>query len=93
MDEDGRPLRADRGTPEDRGVAPALRLDLDRLRPHYEMRSVTEYLTGIQSMRGDTSSLLFVRGADLETLADREGAPVTSLLDRFEQLGVVVGSN
>jgi hypothetical protein len=81
------------GEPDDRGRVRAIGVDLERLRDHGEFQPVVEYLTAIQDMRGDGSSLLFVRGADLDAMAERDGQPVPEFIDRLDQLGVVVSSN
>lgn len=88
------PSSADRrGTRDDRGNVEAIGVDLSLLRDQREFRPVVEYLTAIQDMRGDGSSLLFVRGADLDAMAERDGRPVPEFLDRLDQLGVVVSTN
>lgn len=79
--------------PEDRSRTDAIRVDLSQLRDHGEFTPVVEYLTAIQTMRGDGSSLIFVRGDDLDRMAEREGRPVPEFLERLDQLGVVVSSN
>lgn len=84
---------ARQGAPDDRGRVEAIGVDLSRLRDHGEFSPVVEYLTAIQSMRGDGSSLLFVRGDDLDAMAERDGRPVPEFLDRLDQLGVVVSNN
>lgn len=81
------------GEPSDRGRVQAIGVDLPRLRQHGEFTPVVEYLTAIQSMRGDGDSLMFVRGADLDALAEKDGRPVPEFLDRLDQLGVVVSNN
>lgn len=81
------------GDAEDRGRTEAIGLDLPRLEEHGEFAPVVEYLTTIQSMRGDGSSLMFIRRADLDELAERNGRPVPEFLDRLDQLGVVVSNN
>ena len=91
---DRHPSNAPRsGQPGDRGSVEAIGVDLSQLREHGEFRPVVEYLTAIQDMRGDGSSLLFVRGADIDAMAERDGRPVPDFLDRLDQLGVVVSSN
>lgn len=88
------PTRAGRhGTPDDRGRRAVIGVDLSLLRDHREFRPVVEYLTAIQDMRGDGSSLLFVRGDDLDAMAERNGHPVPEFLERLDQLGVVVSTN
>lgn len=71
----------------------AIRVDLSRLKEHGDFKPVVEYLTAIQTMRGDGSSLMFVRGDDLDRMAERNGNPVPEFLERLDQLGVVVSSN
>ena len=81
------------GDADDRGRVEAIGVDLSQLRTHGEFSPVVEYLTAIQSMRGDGSSLLFVRGDDLDAMAERDGRPVPEFLERLDQLGVVVSNN
>ena len=81
------------GDPDDRGQVAAIGVDLPRLKQHGEFTPVVEYLTAIQSMRGDGSSLMFVRGDDLDAMAEKDGRPVPEFLDRLDQLGVVVSNN
>lgn len=81
------------GDAGDRGRRAAIGVDLLRLKEHGEFTPVVEYLTAIQSMRGEGSSLMFVRGADLDELAERNGRPVPEFLERLDQLGVVVSNN
>ena len=81
------------GEPSDRGRVTAIGVDLPRLKQHGEFTPVVEYLTAIQSMRGAGDSLMFVRGADLDALAEKDGRPVPEFLDRLDQLGVVVSNN
>lgn len=90
------PSSADRdrdGEPTDRGRVSAIGVDLPRLQQHGEFTPVVEYLTAIQSMRGEQSSLMFVRGDDLDAMAEKDGRPVPEFLDRLDQLGVVVSNN
>lgn len=81
------------GEPDDRGRVEAIGVDLARLRDHGEFRPAVEYLVAIQSMRGDGSSLLFVRGDDLDAMAERDGNPVPEFIERLDQLGVIVSNN
>ena len=81
------------GDPGDRGNVEAIGVDLSKLRDHGDFQPAVEYLTAIQDMRGDGSSLLFVRGDDLDAMAERDGVPVPEFLDRLDQLGVVVSNN
>lgn len=88
------PLPTERtGTATDRGHRMAYGLDVERLRGAQGFEPVVEYLTYIQSQRGDESHLLFVRYDDLDVMARREGQQVTSFLERLDQLGVVVSNN
>ena len=89
----GKSSRAERGGEADRGRTPAIGVDLSQLRRRDDCKPVVEYLTAIQTMRGDGGSLLFVRGADLDALAERDGRPVREFIDRLDQLGVVISSN
>ena len=81
------------GEERDRGSTAAIGVDLPRLQQHDGFTPVVEYLTAIQTMRGEGSSLMFVRGADLDAMAERDGRPVPEFIDRLDQLGVVVSSN
>lgn len=81
------------GGRSDRGRTAAIGVDLPRLRQHEGFTPVVEYLTAIQTMRGDGGSLMFVRGADLDAMAEQDGRPVPEFLDRLDQLGVVVSNN
>lgn len=87
------PPRERTGLREDRGHVKAYGLDLERLRGQAELRSVVQYLTYVQSRRGDRSHLLFVRFDDLDAMATLEGQPVQEFLERLDQLGVVVSNN
>ena len=81
------------GDEGDRGRRRVIGLDLGRLAASDDFAPAVEYLTAIQTMRGDGGSLLFVRGADLDAMAEHEGRPVPEFLDRLDQLGVIVSSN
>lgn len=87
------PPRERHGDPHDRGTAPVYGLDLERLRGAGGLEPVVQYLTYIQSQRGDGSHLLFVRYDDLDAMASLDGAPTPAFLDRLDQLGVVVSNN
>lgn len=88
------PPRDRRGVRRDRGRAPGVALDLDRLRGQDGLEPVVQYLTYIQSRRGsDRSHLLFVREGDFDAMAQIEGRPVPEFLEQLEQLGVVVSNN
>ncbi|MBW3658774.1 MAG: hypothetical protein KY457_09060 [Actinobacteria bacterium] len=82
-----------RGRPEDRGRGPSFGLDVDRLKETGGFEPVVHYLTYIQEQRGDGSHLLFVRYDDLDAMAEIDGEPTPSFLERLEQLGVVVSTN
>lgn len=82
-----------KGDPRERGRRAAIGVDLSQLVQRDDFRPVVEYLTAIQTMRGDGGSLLFVRGDDLDAMAEQDGSPVPEFLDRLDQLGVVVSSN
>ena len=82
-----------RGAEQDRGRRRAIGLDLGALAGDADFAPVVEYLTAIQTMRGDGGSLLFVRDDDLDAMAEHEGRPVPEFLDRLDQLGVIVSSN
>lgn len=82
-----------RGTPHDRGRMPAYALDVERIRTREGMEPVVQYLTFIQSQRGDDSTLLFVRYEDIDAMAAIEGTETGDFLERLDQLGVVVSNN
>lgn len=85
--------RSRSGTPDERGQADRYGLDVDRLRTAPGFEPVVQYLTYIQSKRDDESHLLFVRYDDLDAMAEIDGAPTPSFLERLDQLGVVVSNN
>lgn len=90
------PTRARRGRPEDRGRVDTIALDLERLRTSGAsgLEPVVEYLTYIQSQRGeDAGHLTFVRYDDLDAMADLDGVDTPAFLERLDQLGVVVSNN
>lgn len=91
--DDSDPGRTRAGTAADRGSRPPVCFDLSRLRPDDDLAPVVEYLTAIQQRRGEAESLLFVRSSDIDELAEVDGRPVPALLERLDQLGVVVSSN
>ena len=82
-----------RGSPKDRGRTAAYALDVDRLRARDELEPVVQYLTFIQSQRGEESHLLFIRYEDIDAMAALEGNSVPTFLERLDQLGVVVSNN
>ncbi|MFP5309371.1 MAG: hypothetical protein ACLGIR_07295 [Actinomycetes bacterium] len=81
------------GDPADRGRAATVGLDVARLASQGELTPAVQYLTYIQSKRGDGSRMLFVRYDDLDAMAELQGTPTTEFLARLEQLGVVVSPN
>ena len=81
------------GDESGRGRRQVIGLDLEELAGREEFAPTVEYLTAIQTMRGEGGSLLFVRDADLDAMAEHEGRPVPEFLDRLDQLGVIVSSN
>ena len=70
-------------------------LDLDRLKglPSSSYQPLVEYLTYIQTQRGEERSLVFVRQKDLDSLADLTGDSKENLLEDFKQLGVLLSMN
>lgn len=82
-----------RGSPADRGKAARIGLDLEGLRSDDGLEPVVQYLTFIQSKRGDSSRMLFVRYDDLDAMAAIEGQEVGSFLSRLDQMGVVISNN
>lgn len=69
-------------------------LDLARLQAvSNELEPVVQYLTYIKSRRGQDSALLFIRYDDIDAMADIDGESSAQLLDRLDQLGVVISSN
>ena len=88
------PSQGRRGTPADRGRAPVVGIDVERLRGEEEFQPAVEYLTYIQMQRGQTGEhLLFVRNEDLDAIAALEGAEAMEFIQRLQQLGVIVSNN
>lgn len=83
------------GDPEARGTREgAVGLDLARLQSVSDrLEPVVQYLTYIQSRRGQDSSLLFIRYDDIDAMAELDGEPSQELMERLDQLGVVISSN
>ncbi len=82
------------GDPEERGRTGSVGFDLGRLQANgQDLEPVVQYLTYIQSRRGDDSSLLFIRYDDIDAMAELDGEPSEELLERLDQLGVVVSAN
>lgn len=81
------------GSPADRGRVPVLGIDVERLRDIDGFEPAVEYLTYIQTRRGTSEHLLFVRNEDLDAIAALEGDDLKSFLDRLQHLGVVVSPN
>ena len=89
-----RPAQGRRGSPEDRGKAPAVGIDVERLKGAGEFEPAVEYLTYIQMQRGKSGEhLLFVRNEDLDAIAALDGADATEFLQRLQQLGVIISNN
>jgi len=76
-----------------RGRSRAVGLDMVNLRRLGETEPIVQYLTYIQSRRGDDSSLLFIRYDDIDAMAELDGQPTETFLERLDQLGVVVSNN
>lgn len=90
------PPRGREGTPADRGHSETIAVDVDRLRTRGEggLEPVVQYLTYVQTQRGDEGGhLMFVRYADLDAMAEMEGVETRTFLERLDQLGVVVSNN
>ena len=88
------PAQGRSGTPADRGKAPVVGIDVDRLRGVDEFEPAVEYLTYTQMQRGETGEhLLFVRNEDLDAIAALEGADAMDFIQRLQQLGVIVSNN
>lgn len=81
-----------RGSAADRGLGDTIAMDLQRARAH-RVEPVVEFLTYVQSRRGETSHLMFVRMDDLDAMAEAANEPVDDFLDRLDRLGVVVSHN
>ncbi|MFN2555750.1 MAG: hypothetical protein ABR592_02575 [Nitriliruptorales bacterium] len=90
---EGARQRRRRGSPEDRGRVRSYAIDVERLRQTEAFEPAVEYLTYIQSRRGQSSHLLFVRHEDLDTIAALEGEQVETFLERLQHLGVVISKN
>jgi hypothetical protein len=82
-----------RGSPEDRGQVRSYAIDVERLRQAEAFEPAVEYLTYIQSKRGESSHLLFVRHEDLDAIAALEGEQLETFLERLQHLGVVISRN
>lgn len=82
-----------RGSPADRGRGEAIGFDVERLRGQEGLEPLVQYLTYIQSERGEHSHLLFVRQDDLAAMAAVEGQDLDGFLDRLDSLGVLVSQN
>lgn len=80
------------GDPSGRGLGDTIAMDLERARAHH-VEPVVEFLTYVQSRRGQQSHLLFVRIDDIDAMAEAADEPVDDFLDRLDQLGVVVSHN
>lgn len=80
------------GSPSDRGVGRTIAMDLERARAHH-VEPAVEFLTYVQSRRGEGSHLMFVRMDDLDAMAESVDERVDDFLDRLDQLGVVVSHN
>ncbi|MDP8928747.1 MAG: hypothetical protein M3O70_09275, partial [Actinomycetota bacterium] len=76
-----------RGTPQDRGQVRSYAVDVERLRQTEAFEPAVEYLTYIQSRRGESSHLLFVRHEDLDAIAALEGERLETFLERLQHLG------
>ncbi len=68
-------------------------IDIERLRQTETFEPAVEYLTYIQSRRGESSHLLFVRHEDLDVIATLEGERLETFLERLQHLGVVISKN
>jgi hypothetical protein len=70
-------------------------LDLERLRllKPDSYKPLVEYLTYIQVQRGSDESLIFVRGRDIDRLAELSGEPKEEVIDQFQKLGVLLSMN
>jgi hypothetical protein len=70
-------------------------LDLERLRllKPDSYKPLVEYLTYIQVQRGSDESLIFVRGNDIDRLAELSGESKGEVLDHFQKLGVLLSMN
>lgn len=86
----GRAVRT--GSESDRGLGATIAMDLERARAHH-VEPVVEFLTYVQSRRGERSHLVFVRIDDLDAMAEAANEPVDDFLDRLDRLGVVVSHN
>lgn len=84
-----------RGDIRDRGKGGKFAIDLERLSTRREeFEPTVEYLTYIQSRRGDDDgSILFVRHEDVDAIAALEGSQPDEFVERLKQLGVVISIN
>lgn len=81
------------GSPADRGRVPVMGIDVEQLRELEGFDPAVEYLTYIQTRRGTSEHLLFVRNEDLDAIAALEGDDLQTFLERLQHLGVVVSPN
>ncbi len=81
------------GSPGDRGRVRRIGIDVEGLRQTEQFEPAVEYLTYIQSRRGVSEHLLFVRNEDLEAIAALEGQQTDAFIERLQHLGVVVSNN
>lgn len=81
------------GTVRDRGKG-GYAIDVERLRDASDgIEPAVEYLTYIQTRRGTSEHLLFVRDDDIDAIAALEGEEPTDFLERLQKLGVVISTN
>lgn len=81
------------GDESDRGQRSKVGLDMEKLRDTSGFEPVVQYLTYVQSRRGDESHLLFVRDSDLNQIAGLSGGDVDMFVERLDRLGVLVSNN
>lgn len=94
------PISERRSTPDPEALMKAVEpgrvgLDLERLRnlPSASYQPLVEYLTYIQTQRGEDRSLVFVRERDIDSLAELTGESKEKFVEEFQQLGVLLSMN
>ncbi|MEO7804319.1 MAG: hypothetical protein ABIS18_08075 [Actinomycetota bacterium] len=77
------------------GSSKKLAVNMEKLQslPQAKFKPLVEYLTGIQSQRGENHSLVFVRSNELDLIASLAGESEEGVLAGFEELGVVMSTN
>lgn len=76
------------------GEAAKLGMDIEKLKEMgASFQPLIEYLTYIQVQRGDNESLVFVRGKDVDALAELVEADPGAFVEELQKLGVMLSMN